>query len=296
MLHVMVTEYGLRPLVFHVDAGWNTELAVHNINCIIDGLKLELFTEVVDWEDLREFQLALFKSGMPNIDYPQDIAFVSVLYKFASQHGIKYILNGGNISTECVGYPEQYFYFADMRLISGILRQFANRPLRAYPFSTPFHRQVYAPLVHGIRRVKPLNMVPYHKASAMHLLAERYGWKPYAQKHVESRFTRFFEGYWLPTRFGYDVRRVQLSSLILTGQTTREEALQVLESPPYPRQDAAQDFEYVAAKLGISEQELREYQSLPKRFYWDYPNSYHWHRFGERIITMISGTRRGGAY
>jgi N-acetyl sugar amidotransferase len=296
MLHKMVTVFGLRPLVFHVDGGWNTELSVHNINCIIDKLRLDLFTEVINWEDMRQFQLAMFESGTPYLDAPQDIAFIGTLYKYARKYKIKYILNGGNIATESVGYPEQYYYFADMKMVRAILKRHARVPLKAYPFTSAIYRQALAPAVYGIRRVKPLNMMPYVKQPAMSELGTQYGWKPYTQKHFESRFTRFFEGYWLPNRFGYDVRRVQFSSLILSGQMTRSEALEALKVPPYNPQLIDRDLSYIASKLGIAEDTLRSFLVLPKKYYWDYPNNHKLFRMGERIIRRLTGSGRGGAY
>ncbi len=296
MLHAMVKEYGLRPLVFHVDAGWNSELAVHNINCMIDKLGLDLFTEVINWNEVREFQLAMFKSGLPNIDLPQDVAFIGVLFQYAAKHGIKYILNGGNISTECVSYPLQYFYYADMAMINDVLQQYCSISLETYPFTSTLYRKLYMPYVKGIKMLKPLNMIPYVKDQAMQELADIYGWKPYSQKHFESRFTRFYEGYWLPTRFGYDVRRVQFSSMILTGQMTRNEALLKLEQSPYDKELITQDFDYIATKLGVSSPALREHQEMPLKFYWDYKNRKSLLGIGEKILAMVAKTKRGGAY
>jgi N-acetyl sugar amidotransferase len=296
MLHLMVKEFGLRPLVFHVDAGWNSEIAVHNINCMVEKLKLDLFTEVINWEEVREFQLAMFKSGLPNIDLPQDIAFTGVLYKFAANNGIKHILNGGNISTECVSYPLQYFYFADMRMVRDVLAQHSTRELKTYPFTSITYRKFYLPYVRGVKMVKPLNSVPYIKEDAMNVLAKEYGWKPYAQKHFESRFTRFYEGYWLPTRFNYDVRKVQFSSMILSGQITRDEALEKLKTSPYDEDLIKQDFNYIATKLGITPDELRVYHAAPKKYFWDYKNSRQALLLGERMLARIAKTKRGGAY
>jgi N-acetyl sugar amidotransferase len=260
MLHVMVTEFGLRPLVFHVDGGWNTELAVHNIHTLIEKLGLDLYTEVINWEEMKDFQLAMFKSGVPHMDIPQDHAFIATLYKFARKHGIKYILNGGNISTECVRIPLDILYWGtDMAQIRDILSRFGTIPMKTYPFSSIFYHKLYLPYFRGLKVFKPLNYMPYLKKDAMETLERVYGWKPYPQKHFESRFTRFFEGYWLPTRFGFDMRRVQFSSLILTDQMTREEALEKLEKLPYDPEMIQQDFEYVANKLGISTDELKSY-------------------------------------
>lgn len=296
MLHKMVTEFGLRPLVFHVDAGWNSEIAVHNINCIIDKLGLDLYTEVINWEEVRDFQLAMFKSGLPNIDGPQDIAFIGVLFQYAAKHGIKTILNGGNIATECVSYPLQYFYYADLKLTNAVLKKYGTVNMESYPFTSSLYRKIYMPYMRGVKMFKPLNYMPYVKDEAMRELAETYGWKPYAQKHFESRFTRFFEGYWLPTRFGYDVRRVQFSSLILAGQMTRDEALVKLQQSPYDPEIIQQDFDYIATKLRISSDELRGYLKMPKKFYWDYPNNEKYFELGEKILARVAGTKRGGAY
>lgn len=296
MLHLIVKEFGLRPLVFHVDAGWNSEIAVHNINCMIEKLKLDLFTEVINWEEVKEFQLAMFKSGLPNIDLPQDIAFIGVLYQFAAKHGIKYILNGGNISTECISPSLPYFYFADKKMVDDVLGQHSTRQLKTYPFTTITYRKVYMPYIRGVKMVKPLNFVPYVKDEAMSALAQEYGWKPYKQKHFESRFTRFYEGYWLPTRFKYDVRRVQFSSMILTGQMSRDEALAKLEYPPYDEDLIKQDFNYVATKLGISSEELKGFHAAQKKYYWDYRNSNKALLLGEKLLAAVAKSKRGGAY
>jgi N-acetyl sugar amidotransferase len=297
MLHLMVKEFHLRPLVFHVDGGWNSELAVHNINQLIDKLGLDLFTEVIDWEEMRDFQLAMFKSGVPHLDIPQDMAFVGVLYKFAQKHGIKYILNGGNISTECVPRPLEIIYWGtDMTQIRHILNCYGSVSMRTYPFSSIYFLKIYLQYLKGIKVIKPLNFVSYVKQDAMALLEREYGWKPYPQKHFESRFTRFFEGYWLLTRFNFDMRRVDLSSLILTGQLSREEALSKLEELPYDEASIEQDFDYIATKLGISSDELMGYHRMSKKYYWDYPNQLRTFEIGEWVLSRLAGTRRGGAF
>lgn len=297
MLHVMVKEFGLRPLVFHVDGGWNSELSVHNIHVLVDKLGLDLYTEVINWEEMRDFQLAWFKAGVPHLDIPQDHAFIAVLYKFAEQYGIKTILNGGNIATECVAMPFQYYYWGtDMRHIRDVIRRFGTVPMRSYPFSSVYRHKLYLRYLKGVKVFKPLNYMPYTKQHAVDVLRREYGWKPYPQKHFESRFTRFYEGYWLPTRFGFDVRRCQLSSLILTGQISREEALRVLEQPPYDPDTQGQDFEYVATKLRITPEELRQYHVMPKRYYWDYRNQHQILSLAEKAVTLLKIGRRGGAF
>ena len=192
MLHTMVKEFGLRPLVFHVDGGWNSELSVHNIQVLVDKLGLDLYTEVINWQEMRDFQLAWFKSGLPHIDIPQDHAFIAVLYKFAEKYGIKYILNGGNVSTECVRMPYQYYYWGtDMRHIRDIINQFGTIQMKTYPFSSVYRHKLYLRYLKGVKVVKPLNYMPYTKKIAIDVLKQEYGWKPYSQKHFESRFTQF---------------------------------------------------------------------------------------------------------
>ena len=288
MLHIAVKEFSLRPLVFHVDGGWNSELAVHNINMMIDKLGLDLYTEVINWEEMRDFQLAFFKSGLPHIDVPQDHAFIATLYNFADKYKIKYIMNGGNISTECVRNPMEFLYYGtDMVHLNDIRKQFSTNPMKTYPFSSIFRHKFYLRYIKGVKVVKPLNYRPYIKAEALAMLEKEYGWKPYPQKHFESRFTKFYEGYWLPERFGFDTRRVQYSSLIHTGQMTREEALEALKKPAYNPDTIEDEFNYIATKLGITPKELRGYFTMPKKFYWDYKNSETIFNLGAKSLKFI---------
>lgn len=288
MLHVAVKEFGLRPLVFHVDGGWNSELAVHNIQVMVEKLGLDLYTEVINWEEMRHFQLAFFKSGVPHLDIPQDHAFIATLYNYANKYNIKYILNGGNIATECLRNPMEWLYYGtDLLQIRDILKRFVTIKMDTYPFSSIFRHKVYLRYLRGVKVVKPLNYRPYIKAAAIKQLEAEYSWKPYPQKHFESRFTKFFEGYWLPERFGFDTRRVQYSSLILTKQMTREDALEKLKMPAYNPETIDDEFNYIATKLGITSAELRHYFTMPKKFYWDYKNQKRIFNLGARILKAI---------
>jgi N-acetyl sugar amidotransferase len=285
---------GLRPLVFHVDAGWNSQEAVNNIEKLVDKLGLDLFTEVIDWEEMRDLQLAFFKAGVPHIDTPQDHAFFATMYKFAEKFSVRHILTGANYSTECVRNPIEWMYYqSDSTQLRDIHRRFGSRPLRTFPITSILWHKVYLPYVKKIQVVTPLNYFPYVKADAMKLLAERFGWQPYPQKHFESRFTRFYEGYWLPTKFGFDTRRVQFSSLILTHQMTREEALEKLKHPAYDPERLAQDFEYVATKLGISTSELQQYHDQPNKTYRDYRSQEGIYQVGAAVMRVL-GLARGG--
>ena len=197
LLHKAVKDYGLRPLVFHVDAGWNTNIAVKNIQMLVEKLNLNLFTEVIDWQDMRDFQLALFKSGTPHIDLAQDHAFFATMFHFAKKHKIKYILNGGNFSTECIRNPLFWIYYGtDMSFLRDIRKKFCTRPLKNYPWSGILYHKLYLRYFLGIQVVRPLNLMRYSKQEAENLLKNEYGWTSYGQKHFESRFTKFYESYW----------------------------------------------------------------------------------------------------
>ena len=288
LLHVVVKEFGLRPLVFHVDGGWNSQIAVNNINVMIEKLGLDLYTEVINWEEMKDFQLSCFKSGLSNIDIPQDHAFVATLYNFADKYKIKYILNGGNFSTECVRNPMEWLYYGtDMAQIKDIRKRFGTIPLKTYPFSSVLRHKLYLRYVQKVQVVKPLNYVPYIKAEAMKFLEKEYGWQSYPQKHFESRFTKFYEAYWLPKKFGYDTRKVQFSSLILTNQMTREEALEKLSKPATDEDEAKHEFEYVANKLGISLEELQSYFEAPNKTYKDYKNQETMFVLGAKVMKWL---------
>nr|BCN21842.1 putative monosaccharide biosynthesis protein [Vibrio cholerae] len=292
LLHIAVKKYGLRPLVFHVDGGWNSQIAVNNINVMIEKLGLDLYTEVINWEEMKAFQLAYFRAGVANIDIPQDHAFIATLYNFAAKHKIKYILNGGNISTECVRNPLEWIYYGtDMVQINDIRKRFCDNPLKTYPFSNVLKHKFYLRYIQNIQVVKPLNYFPYIKDAAMKELESEYGWVPYPQKHFESRFTRFYEGYWLPRKFGYDTRKVQYSSLILTGQMSRDEALEKLKMPAITDEDAKHDFEYIANKLDISLAELQRYFEQPNKSYRDYKNQESMFELGAKILRWLGVER-----
>ncbi len=288
LLHLVVKEFGMRPLVFHVDGGWNTDIAVHNIQVLIEKLELDLFTEVIDWQEMRDFQLAYFKSGTPFLDIPQDHAYFATMYHFANKHNIKYILNGGNFSTECIRNPKDWIYYGtDMTMIKDIRRQYGTSKMETYPWSGILYGKVYLRYIKNIRVVRPLNYLPYKKEIAIDTLSKTYGYKPYSQKHFESRFTKFYEGYWLPTRFGYDTRRVQFSSLIVTEQMNREDALEKLESLSYDPNTIAEEFEYIANKLEISVDELKHYYQIPKKSLQDYKNQEWLFDFGAKAMKLM---------
>ncbi|MBI5720034.1 MAG: N-acetyl sugar amidotransferase [Burkholderiales bacterium] len=292
LTYLAKAKLGLRPLLFHVDAGWNSQQAVNNIEKLVDGLGVDLHTEVVDWQEMRDLQLAFFKAGVPHLDTPQDHAFFAGLYNFAAKHGFKYILTGANYSTECVREPLEWHYHAsDLKQLLDIHRRFGTRPLKTFPLADIAKFKIYYRFVKGVRVVKPLNHFRYIKEEAMQELVDKFGWQKYAHKHYESRFTRFYEGYWLPRKFGYDKRRAHFSSLILTGQLARAEALERIARPAYDPETVAQDFEYIATKLGITVPELQALLEGPNHTFRDYRNAMGFMELGTRVLRAFGVQR-----
>jgi N-acetyl sugar amidotransferase len=294
LVYLAKEKLGLRPLVFHVDAGWNSQQAVHNIEQIVDRLELDLYTEVIDWEEMKDLQLSFFKAGVSHTDAPQDHSFFATMYKFAAKHKIKHILTGGNYSTECIRNPLEWMYFqSDARQIRDIQKKFGTKKLKNFPLTNILWHKIYLPYIKGIKLYRPLDYMPYDKEEATQFLVDNLGYQRYAQKHFESRFTRFYEAYWLYKKFGYDTRKVQYSSLIVTGQMTREEALEKLKSPAYDPETIDDDFNYIANKLGISPEELKGYLEAPNKTYKDYKNQQSIYDWGAKIMRKL-GLEKGG--
>lgn len=288
MLHFAIKELGLRPLVFHVDAGWNLPVGINNIEKMVAKLGVDLKIEKINWDEERDFQLAFFKSGVPHLDIPQDLAFVAVLDRYATQNNIKYILNGGNISTEVIVNPSSWGYWGtDSKHNKDIIKRFGTVKMSTYPFTNVFKRKIYMPYVKGIKVIKLLNYIPYIKRDAEALLKNEYGWEPYSQKHFESIMTKFIEGYWLPKRFGYDVRKPQFSSLILTEQMTRDEALEKLKRTSISEDEEQELFNKVAQMLEISNDQLQMYLEMPLKTYKDYKNPESLFNAGAKFLRAI---------
>jgi N-acetyl sugar amidotransferase len=272
-LAIKAVEYGLRPLVVHVDAGWNSELAVQNIERLVKALKLDLHTIVIDWEEIRDLQVAFLRSGVANQDTPQDHAFFAALYKFAIKHRVNWVLSGGNLASESI-LPSAWGYDAmDKRQLCDIHRRFGSRPLGSFPLVTFWDLYFFFPFVYKMKVLRPLDFLPYNKIQAKRLLIERYGWRDYGAKHYESIWTKFFQGWFLPTRFGYDKRLAHLSSLIVAGQMTRDEALAELSREHYPADELRRDRAFVLKKLGLSESEFDALLRAPLRTHRDYASN-----------------------
>lgn len=285
---VKAKEFGLRPLAVHFDSGWNSELAVSNIESLTSRLGVDLKTDVVDWKEMRDLQLSFFRAGVTNCDIPTDHAFPAVALRNAAAYDAKYILSGSNMATESVLPTAWGHNSADLRYLKAIQRRHGTVRLRNYPTLGMLKRELWFRTIRRVRILKPLDYLPYDKAQAKAEIAE-LGWRDYGGKHYESIFTRFFQGYYLPERFGYDKRLAHLSSLILSGQTTREEALATIEGEPtYPLDLQASDRKFVAKKLGISEGELQALIEAPLSQMQDYPTNDAAYRLAFRARELVT--------
>lgn len=265
MLHLAVREWGLRPFVFHIDAGWNLPVAENNIKKVTDKLGVELHIEKMDWNEMREMQLAWFRTGLENLDSPQDHAFIALIDRYSLELGVKYILNGYNIATEIIADPASWGEggsTGDGVFMKDVIKKYCSVPIKNYTFSNGFKHKFWIPYVLGVKTLKPLNLVPFTKQEMISTLNKEYGYEPYGQKHFEDLLTKFLEGWWVPTRFGHDIRRAQLSSLVVTGQMTRDEALEILKNPPLSEEESKELFSEVAKRLEISEEELKKYHEM----------------------------------
>ena len=267
MLHLAVKEWGLHPFVFHIDAGWNLPVAEENIRRLTDKLGVELHIEKMDWNEMREMQLAWFRTGLEALDAPQDHAFIALIDRYSRELGVKYILNGYNIATEIVADPASWGKGAgptgDSTYMKDVIRKYCGIPIKKYTFTNGFKHKFWIPYVLGVKTLKPLNLVPFTKTQMIETLKNEYGYEPYGQKHFEDLITKFLEGYWSPTRFGHDIRRAQLSSLVVTGQMTRKDALKILEHPSLNEKECNELFSEVAKRLEISEDELKAFHEMP---------------------------------
>ena len=292
--YIAVKKMGLKPLLFHVDAGWNTDQAVGNIEKLVDGLDIELYTEVINWQEMKDLQVAFLKSQVADQDFPQDTAFFSALYKFANKNKIKYVITGANYSTECCREPEEWGAYPgiDKRLLKDINKKFGNNKLKTFPIIDIFMYKIIYQRFLGMKIIKPLNLVPYIKKDAEAELGQLFGWKSFQHKHHESRFTRFYEDYWMPRKFGYHKRRAHFSSLIMTGQMTRDEALERISRPEMDEHFLQQEFEYVANKLDLTVQELQDIFDGSNKTYKDYKNKRWLIGLGANVMRILGLEKR----
>ena len=264
-------KHGLRPLAVHMDNGWDTEESVINIRKIVSKLEIDYTSFVLDWAEFRDIQLAFLKASVPEAETPTDVAILGILHRVAAKHGIKYIVSAGNIATEGL-LPKSWHYNAkDLKYFLHIRKRFGRQPLNGFP-TFDFKSEAYYKIVRGIRFVYPLNDAGISEEQMESDLAETFGFRSYGAKHHESRYTRFIQSFYLFKKFGIDYRRATFSAKICSGQASRSEALEVLETLPYDMEQVALDKQYVAKKLEIGPEELDTIINLPPKWYWDFPN------------------------
>lgn len=269
-LSLYCKKIGLRPLVVHFDNGWNSELAVKNIENIVNKLGYDLHTYVMDWEEFKDLQLSYFRASVVDIEVPTDQLIFAALNKIAKQNNIKYILSGHNVVTESIN-PKGWVYKEKFDLVNlkNIHKKFGTLKLKKLPQFGIYERYIYE-AIWGIQTVGILNYMPYIKSEIKKIIKEELDWRDYGGKHYESIFTRFYQGYILPEKFNIDKRKMHLSNLIMSGQINKSEALAELELPTYPLKEQLEDKEYVIKKWEISSDEfeaIMKMKPIPHEFY-----------------------------
>lgn len=284
----LVKNLGLRPLAVHLDNGWNSELAVANIEKTLKTLGIDLYTHVLNWDEFRNLQVSFLKASTPDGEVPTDHAIFALLYELAAKHGLKHVITGTNVVSEAI-LPEKWGYgYFDWRYIKDVHRRFGSVRLTNYPHFS-LAKLGYYVFVKKIRMVSILNYVEYEKDGAMDVLQNDLGWIYYGGKHYESIYTRFYQAYILPRKFSIDKRKAHYSNLVLSRQMSRDEALEKLKEPVYPEHLLQEDREYTIKKLGFSEQDFENIMRAPKKTFEDYRTS---HKIFERAKKIVNTTRR----
>ncbi len=267
-LSYMAKQWGLNPLVVHFDNGWNSELAVKNIENIISKLDFDLYTLVVDWEEFKDIQLSYFKASVVDIEAITDHAIIATLHKLAHQYGIKYILSGNNVVTEAT-LPRHWIWTkTDHVNLKDIHKKHGRLALKTFPLYTTRLKKISK--IKGVEVVYPLNYVPYDKAQAKRTIIEKLEWRDYGGKHYESVFTRFYQGYILPVKFHIDKRKAHLSNLIFSGQIDKSQALDEIQKPIYDEEVFLSDYEFVLKKLDFTEAQFRQWLKEPRHEHHEY--------------------------
>lgn len=265
MVHYIVKELGLRPLAVHFDNTWNSTIATKNIHCVLDKLGVDLWTYVVDNKEYDDIYKAFLEAGVPDIESCTDIALAATLNIAAEKYKVKYVIEGHNFRTEGVA-PLGWIYM-DGKYIKSVHKQFGTLPMKTYP-NMPMHAMLRWMIVRGIKKFRPLWYMSYDKEEVKKFLTSEYGWEWYGGHHLENRFTAFYHSYFIPKRFGYDMRMLGYAAACRTGRLSRESALAELKKEPYLEPEL---LEYVKKRLGYSNEEFDRVMNLPKKTYRDYP-------------------------
>jgi N-acetyl sugar amidotransferase len=278
---------GLRPLAVHFDNGWNSELAVRNIEEMVKRLGLDLVTYVIDWPEFKDIQRSFFKAHVLDIEMVTDHAIFAAMFRLAREHRIRHILSGTNVATEAI-MPRTWQHFKfDLLNLRAIHRKFGTRPIRNYP-TISIWRMAWERYGRGIGPVSILNYLPYRKTQAIATLETELGWKYYGGKHYESIFTKFYQSFLLPAKFNIDKRRIHFSDLIINGEMTRDAALEELQRPIIGQSEAQEQLAYVCKKLGFSPAEMQEYLQAPAVSHFAYPS---YARIAQRLVGIYRRTR-----
>jgi len=301
---LQVKRLGLRPLAVHLDNGWNSEVSVRNIENIVTRLGIDLYTEVLDWEEFRRLQLAFLRASTPDSEIPTDHAIFATLYRVARRERIKWVIDGGNLATELMVPPSWSHGHADWKYIRTLNARFGGAPLRSYPRFTLFDHLIRIPWLDGLERLSLLNYVDYDKPKAMETIRAELGWEYYGGKHYESIYTRFYQGFILKEKFGFDKRKSHLSCLINAGTTSRAQALEELARPAIEPAQLNEDRAFVIKKLRVSEQEFEAIMAAAPRAFVDFA-SYEadlasgslrrparWVSWTAGLLRIVSGARR----
>lgn len=270
----LVKDLGLRPLAVHLDNGWNSELAVKNIENIISKLGIDLFTLVINWHEFKDIQLAYLRASVVDIEVVSDHAIFATMYKLAKEKSIGYIISGTNIVTEHIMPASWLYKKMDFANLKDIHKKYGKLKLKTYP-SFDFKKYVYYSAVLRLTPVSILNYVPYNKKEIKAFITKELSWRDYGGKHYESVFTKFYQAYILPQKFHIDKRKAHLSTLICAGQITKAEALAELEQPIYPNGELEQDKEYVLKKFGLTAKEFEHIMQLPVHRHEDFKTDTH---------------------
>ncbi len=263
---------GLRPLLVHLDNGWNSDISIKNIKNLANILECDYESFVLDWEEFKDLQLSFLRASVPEMETPTDIAIPGALHKVAAKYGVKYIISGGNFATEGI-LPKTWHYDAtDLKYLKSIHKKYGTKKLKQFP-TFGFWNQVYYKFIRGIKTMYILNYVLYNKEEAMQFLKDELGWQYYGGKHYESRYTGFVQSYIMPVKFNMDYRRATYSTQICTGEMTREFALEDLKNKPYKEESLQKEIPFLCKKFGITEQEFDSIMNEDAKVYRDYPNN-----------------------
>lgn len=286
----LAKKHGLNPLAVHIDAGWNSEIAVKNIESATNILSIDLETIVLDWQEIRDLQRSYFLASVPDCDVAQDHAFVAGIHHIAAKYKIKHMISGHNNVTEFILPPAWGYDSSDLSNLEDIHRQYGKVKLRTYPKLGLFTRAIYYRLINRLNSFRILNFVPYNKDLVREFIIKELGWRDYGGKHFESRFTKFFQAHYLPEKFGFDKRRAHLSNLIASGQMSREEALSEFDLPQYLGNELEEDKTFFLKKLGFSNDEWKQIMLAPKRTHGEFATDYS--KLWFKVLKAISAWRK----